>query len=56
MNGPLAAYLAASNAVGAEVAAQAALVGKAFAAQRAFLEVAAKSKQPDQVCVCVCCV
>lgn len=46
INGPLKTFLDLSNAVGGDVATQAALVDAAFKAQRAFLVVASESKQP----------
>ncbi|KAK6960044.1 adenylyl cyclase-associated protein 2 [Biomphalaria glabrata] len=48
ISGPLAKYLSLSNTVGGDVKTQASLVKSAFEAQRAFLVVASKSKQPDQ--------
>ncbi|CAL1538504.1 unnamed protein product [Lymnaea stagnalis] len=46
--GPLSKYISLSNDVGGDVKAQAQLVKSAFDAQRSFLIVASKSKQPDQ--------
>lgn len=46
INGPLADFLTKSAAVGEDVATQAQIVERAFAAQRAFLAVAAESKKP----------
>lgn len=48
LNGPLKTFMDLSNAVGGDVATQAALVEAAFKAQRAFLVVASESKQPAQ--------
>ncbi|RUS88919.1 hypothetical protein EGW08_003358 [Elysia chlorotica] len=48
LSGKFATYLSLSNDIGGDVKTQAAIVKDAFDAQRAFLVVASKSKQPDQ--------
>ncbi|BFZ11262.1 hypothetical protein BsWGS_14301 [Bradybaena similaris] len=48
VSGPLAKFLSLSNDIGGDVKSQAGLVKQAFDAQRSFLAVASKSKQPDQ--------
>ncbi|KAH9496610.1 F-actin-capping protein subunit beta [Bulinus truncatus] len=48
ISGPLAKYLSLSNLVGGDVKTQANLVKLAFEAQRNFLAVVSRSKQPDQ--------
>ncbi|EDQ88715.1 uncharacterized protein MONBRDRAFT_37312 [Monosiga brevicollis MX1] len=49
VNGSVASFVAQGKAIGGDVATIVDKVEQAFAAQRAFLEVATKAKQPDQV-------
>ncbi|CAG5132681.1 unnamed protein product, partial [Candidula unifasciata] len=48
LSGPLAKFLSLSSDIGGDVKIQAGLVKEAFDAQRSFLVIASKSKQPDQ--------
>jgi len=48
LNGSFASFVSQGKALGGELAQQIAMVERAFKAQRAFIEVAAKSKKPAQ--------
>lgn len=48
LSGPFANFLSLSSKIGGDVATQADMVKAAFEAQRQYLQVAAKAKQPSQ--------
>ncbi|KAK8769813.1 hypothetical protein V5799_013719, partial [Amblyomma americanum] len=48
LKGPVQAYLALSRTIGGDVQTHASMVEKALLTQRQFLDLAAKSRQPDK--------